>query len=136
MSSNLAIVMLAVDDHPLICDGLAVLIGREPDMKVVAQDAAETAEAAGAQGKSWEMHDTLFEPQRRLNPSGLVEYAERVGLEMKRFRQELENGTWEGTARDHFRGGVMIGVNGTLTFFINGVRHDGDYSVSAILAAA
>ena len=101
----------------------------------LAEGAAEAAEAAGAQGRFWEMHDTLFEHQRRLNPSDLERYAESIGLDLDRFRTELAEGAWRETVRQQFRGGIMSGVNGTPTFFINGVRHDGDYSVEAILAA-
>jgi protein-disulfide isomerase len=100
-----------------------------------AEGAAESAEAANAQGKFWEMHDMLFEHQRRLNPGDLEQYAKAVGLDMDRFRSELASGAWRNTVRDHFRGGIMSGVNGTPTFFINGARHDGDYSVEALLEA-
>jgi protein-disulfide isomerase len=100
-----------------------------------AEGAAEAAEAAAARGMFWEMHDTLFEHQRRLTPGDLEQYAEGIGLEMTRFRKEMGEGTWRGKVHDEFRGGMMSGVNGTPTFFINGMRHDGDYSVEAILAA-
>lgn len=100
-----------------------------------AEGAAEAAEAASAQGKFWEMHDALFEHQRRLNPGDLERYADAVGLDIERFRADIANGTWRGKVRDQFRGGIMSGVNGTPTFFINGARHDGDYSVEALLEA-
>jgi protein-disulfide isomerase len=100
-----------------------------------AESAAEASEAAAAQGRFWEMHDALFEHQRRLNPGDLERYAEGVGLDMQRFRAELGNATWQEKVRQQFRGGIMSGVNGTPTFFINGVRHDGDYSVEGLLQA-
>lgn len=100
-----------------------------------AESAAEAAEAAAAQGKFWEMHDTIFEHQRRLGRADLRQYAEIVGLDTERFVGDLEAGAWASRVREHFRSGVMSGVNGTPTFFINGVRHDGEYSLEALLAA-
>lgn len=52
-----------------------------------AQMAAEAAEAAGAQGRSWEMHDLLFENQKALERSDLVRHAEQLGLDADRFRR-------------------------------------------------
>ena len=100
-----------------------------------AEGAAEAAEAAGAQGKFWEMHDALFEHQQQLGASALAGYAELAGLDVERFRSELDSGAWRGRVRENFRSGVMSGVNGTPTFFINGRRHDGDYSIEALLEA-
>ncbi len=100
-----------------------------------AEGAAEAAEAAAAQGKFWEMHDTLFEHQRRLGGQDLMQYAGLVGLDLARFQADLERGAFRAKVREQFRGGVMSGVNGTPSFFINGRRHDGDYSVEALLEA-
>src|SRR5262249_48957361 len=55
-----------------------------------AEHAAEEAEAAGAHGKFWEMHETLFEHQRALDDAHLIEYASRLGLDVNRFRTELK----------------------------------------------
>src|SRR6476660_4141630 len=54
-----------------------------------AQQAAEAAEAAGAQGKFWEMHTLLFERQQALRTKDLIRYAEELTLDMKRFREDL-----------------------------------------------
>ena len=92
-----------------------------------AQLAAQAAEAAGSQGKFWEMHDTLYENQRALEEKDLVGYATALGLDVTRFEEELRTGVYAKKVRDDFRGGVRSGVNGTPTFFINGVRFDGNW---------
>jgi protein-disulfide isomerase len=90
--------------------------------------AAQAAEAAGAQGKFWEMHDTLFEHQDALEPADILGYAESLGLDVARFTSELEAGTYARKVRDDFRSGVRSGVNGTPTFFVNGVRYEGSWA--------
>jgi len=59
------------------------------DVHPHAQMAAEAAEAAGAQGTFWEMHDALFAHQDELTPRGLGAYAEKLGLDTQRFREDL-----------------------------------------------
>jgi protein-disulfide isomerase len=103
--------------------------------------AAQAAEAAGAQGRFWEMHDLIFENQDALELADLVGYAESLGLDTRRFEADLEAGTFAKKVRDDFRSGVRSGVNGTPTFFINGARYDGSWAnveafIGAIRAAA
>ena len=100
-----------------------------------AQRAAESAEAAGAQGKFWEMHDRLFERQFALDDEYLIEYAGDLGLDVERFRAELVGRVHEPRVREDFRSGVRSGVNGTPTFFINGVRHDGAWDLEPLVEA-
>jgi protein-disulfide isomerase len=100
-----------------------------------AEHAAEAAEAAGAQGKFWEMHDTLYEHQRALHDAHLRQYAEWLGLDLGRFDEEMGRHVHAGRVREDFLSGVRSGVNGTPTFFINGVRHDGSYDLATLLAA-
>jgi len=100
-----------------------------------AQHAAEAAEAAGAQGKFWEMHDRLFERQFALDDEYLVEYAGDLGLDIARFREELAAGVYEPRVREDFRSGVLSGVNGTPTFFVNEVRHDDAWDLEPLAAA-
>ena len=97
--------------------------------------AAEAAEAAGAQGKFWQMHDTLYEHQRALDEPDLLRYAERIGLDHTRFLTELSEHAWEARVREDFMTGVRSGVNGTPTFFVNGIRHDGPWDAEALVAA-
>jgi protein-disulfide isomerase len=100
-----------------------------------AEQAAEAAEAAGAQGRFWEMHDLLFENQKRLRDEDLRAYAERIGLDLERFDKELSEHVHAPRVREDFMSGVRSGVNGTPTFFINDVRHDDGYDVDTLLAA-
>jgi protein-disulfide isomerase len=100
-----------------------------------APKAAEAAEAAGAQGEFWPMHDTIFEHQRALEPQNLAAYADALGLDLARFSRELASHVHAARVREDFTGGVRSGVNGTPTFFINGVRHDGSYALESLLGA-
>jgi protein-disulfide isomerase len=101
--------------------------------------AAEAAEAAGAQGRFWPMHDTLFANQAALEDVDLVRYAAALELDVSRFMDELAAGTWTERVREDFTSGVRSGVNGTPTFFVNGLRHDGPWdadTLTAVLVAA
>jgi len=98
-----------------------------------AQQAAEAAESAGEQGKFWEMHDLIFEHRHYLTRTDLEKYAGRAGVELDRFREDLDTHRWARKVRDHFRSGVVSGVNGTPTFFVNGLRHDGGYQLEELL---
>jgi protein-disulfide isomerase len=100
-----------------------------------AELAAEAAEAADAQGKFWEMHDLLYENQQQLEEADLHRYAEQLGLDVDRFDDELTRHAHAERVREDFMSGVRSGVNGTPTFYVNGVRHDGDYQLETLLAA-
>jgi protein-disulfide isomerase len=100
-----------------------------------AYQAAEAAEAAGAQGRFWELHDLLFTHQDRLNTPDLLAYAEELELDLKRFVADLEGHVHAPRLREDFLSGVRSGVNGTPTFFVNGVRHNGGYDLESLLEA-
>ena len=100
-----------------------------------AEEAAEAAEAAGAQGKFREMHDILYENQDALEPEDLVQYARALRLDLPRFVREMGDHLYAERVREDFRSGVRSGVNGTPTFFINGVRHNGPFDLVSLLAA-
>jgi protein-disulfide isomerase len=89
-----------------------------------AQHAAEMAEAAGYQGKFWAMHDTLFDNQAALEDEDLVAYAEALGIDGRWAASALVAHTFAENVRQDFITGVRSGVNGTPTFFVNGVRDD------------
>ena len=97
-----------------------------------AQHAAEAAESAAVEGKYWEMHDILFEHQDALGDADLVGYAEELGIDADRVRRELEMETHAARVRADFRSGVRSGVNGTPTFFVNGLRYDGSWESPAV----
>ena len=100
-----------------------------------AQQAAEAAEAAGAQGKFWEMHTLLFERQQALATKDLIRYAEELALDVARFRQELKNETYRERVRADFLAGVQNGVYGTPGLFLNGVRYDREWDKQSLRRA-
>ena len=99
-----------------------------------AQVAAETAEAANVQGKFWEMHDFLYEHQRTLGDNSVaLGYAKKIGLDTQKFEREISQHVYQKRIKEDFMGGVRSGVNGTPTFYANGVRHDGPAEAEAII---
>jgi protein-disulfide isomerase len=100
-----------------------------------AQHAAEAAEAAGAQGMFWEMHDMLYENQDALDDPSLREYALFLELDMDRFDFEMMEHVHAKRVREDFMSGVMSGVNGTPTFYLNGIRYDGSSNEGSLMAA-
>ena len=101
-----------------------------------AMHAAQASEAAAEQGRFWEMHDAIFEHQDALEDDDLIAYARDIGIDPAHVVRALDEARYENIVRDHFRDGVKSGVNGTPTFFINGIRFDGDWSTPAGLIAA
>jgi protein-disulfide isomerase len=98
-------------------------------------ESARAAECAAEQEKFWEMHDLLYEHQHDLADADLVNYALKLGLEVYRFESDLSGEVFAKRVSDDFRGGVRSGVNGTPTFFINGVRYDGPYDYDSLKSA-
>jgi protein-disulfide isomerase len=95
-------------------------------MHEFAERAAEIAEASGARGKFWEMHDYLYEHQNLLgDPDAILEYARSLGLDADNIREEVGSHAYLGRIKEDFNGGVRSGVNGTPTFYINGTRYNG-----------
>ncbi len=100
-----------------------------------AEHAAEAAEAAGAEGEFWEMHDTLYTHQAALDDRHLVQYATSLGIPAPVVQEAIQAHTYMDRIRQDFLSSVRSGVNGTPTFFINGVRHDGSYDLETLLTA-
>jgi protein-disulfide isomerase len=100
-----------------------------------AEAAALAAEAAGAQGKFWEMHDVLFENQMALEEEDLLQYAEALDLDTMEFSEALGTRKHLPRIKEDFRSGVRSGVNGTPAFFVNGERHDGSYEYPVLMRA-
>lgn len=86
-----------------------------------AEAAAETAEFAGAAGKFWEMHDTLYEHQSALSEHHLIEYARELRLDGAALASALKAGTYAGVVAEQKDGGEQSGIPGTPAFFLNGV---------------
>lgn len=100
-----------------------------------AEQAAEAAEAAGEQGKYWQMFDMLFEHQDALDTESLVQYATNLGLDVQKFEHALEKHTFLPRIREDIESGERSGVEGTPTFFINGVKYNGSFELPYLLAA-
>src|SRR5260370_2317169 len=82
-----------------------------------AEQAAEAAEAAATQGKFWQMHDLLYENQRRLRDQDLRAYAEKLGLDVEVFDKELSEHVHAERIREAFSSGVRTGVPAPPPFY-------------------
>jgi protein-disulfide isomerase len=100
-----------------------------------AEPAAETAEFAGASGRFWQAHDSLFRNQVLLGPALLLNIIGGLGLSKELLREALDSRRFADKVGQDFLGGLRSGVNGTPTFFINGVRHDGSFDLRSLAAA-
>jgi protein-disulfide isomerase len=101
-----------------------------------AQHAAEAAESSSAQNKFWEMHDYLYEHQQTLDDSHLEKYASTLGLDLAQFNHDMSSHAHAQHIREDFLSGVRSGVNGTPTFYINGIRYNGsEYALSLLKMA-
>ncbi|WP_414515916.1 DsbA family protein [Nostoc sp. PCC 9305] len=100
-----------------------------------AQRAAEAAEAAAAQGQFWQMHEMLFIHQQELGNGYLVEYANRLGLDISQFLQDLSKGAYVNLINADIEGGLQSGVEAAPALFINGIRYLDRWTVEQIMAA-
>jgi Na+/H+ antiporter NhaA len=105
------------------------------DIHPHAQLAAEAAEAAGAQGKFWEMYDLLFAHQSELLMRDLVSYARELALDTERFREDLRKRAFKSRLAEDVESADLSGVSGTPIFFINGRRHYGAYDIDTLSTA-
>ena len=105
------------------------------DVHPQAQLAAEAAEAAGLQGKFWEMHDLLFQHQDNLRITDLLGYARKIELDEERFHDDMMRRASAERIADDLQSADLSGVSGTPTFFINGQRHYGAYDVQTLKEA-
>jgi len=90
--------------------------------------AALATEAASLQGKFWEMHDTIFQNQKILNKDNIFLFANNLGFDIARFKNDIQQNTLIEKVENDFESGMRSGVNGTPTFFINGEKYDGEWT--------
>jgi len=89
---------------------------------------ALAVEAAGKQGKFWEMHDILYEKQKEwgekfvADPSIFEEYAKQIGLDMEKYKSDINTQEVKDRINRDKEEAVSLGIQGTPTFFINGER--------------
>lgn len=96
---------------------------------------AEALEAAGGQGRFWEMHDWFYEHQHQLEVIDLEEHAQFIGLDVALWKKDLRERAHRGRVNDDLESGRKSGVTATPTFFINGARYEGDYDFESMLGA-
>ena len=119
-------------------DGILCFVSRHlplPDVHPFSALAALAVEAAGGQGKFWEMHDLLFGRQDRLQFPDLVRYADELGLDARAFEVDLNSERFSARVAEDVAGAEAAGVAGTPTFFINDRRYDGAYDLDSLEAA-
>jgi len=102
------------------------------DVHPSAQMAAEAAEAAGAQGRFWEMHDRLLDHQGELSPRDLHRHAEAIGLDVERFAEDVRRRVFAERVADDVHSADASGVAGTPSFFVNGRRYQGAYDLQTL----
>jgi peroxiredoxin len=100
----------------------------------LAQGAAEAAEAAGAQGKFWEMHDRLFEAEGALERQQLIGYARELGLDVERFTDDLDNRRFKDAVNEDFKAAVRNKIKLPPALFINSLPLEGARTREVICA--
>src|SRR5229473_4826366 len=94
--------------------------------------AAEASEAAGAQGKFWQMHDLLFQNQAHLKDKDLYRYAGQAGLDLVRYTAEMDDHIYLQKVREHIAGGRRSHIRATPTFFVDGVIQDVSFGMQSL----
>jgi protein-disulfide isomerase len=97
--------------------------------------AAFAAETAATQGKFWEMHDYIFHHQHTLEDTDLEQFAGAVGLDIQQYARDMAELRSLARIEEDMEGGERSGVQGTPTFFINGILYRGSWEQDALLAA-
>jgi protein-disulfide isomerase len=100
-----------------------------------AEAAAVATEAAARQGKFWEMHDLIYENQMKLGPEFLSQSARQLHLDMHAFLQDINDEELADKVEASFESGVISGVNGTPSFYINGTKYEGSYDLRSLSRA-
>lgn len=100
-----------------------------------AAPAAEAAEYAGDNGMFWEMHDAIYLNQHRLSMQLLFSIAGTLGLSQMGLRDSIARSLHSDKIQADFMGGVRSGVNGTPSFFVNGLRHQGGLTAPELAAS-
>jgi protein-disulfide isomerase len=97
--------------------------------------AAEAAEAAGVQGRFWEMHDLLLQQQARLGRVALETYAAQLALDLAAFKASLDDEIYRQRVREQMDGAVRSHLRATPGFFVNGHFQDASAGMQALREA-
>jgi protein-disulfide isomerase len=104
-----------------------------PQLHPHAEQAAEAAEAAAAQGKFWPMYELLLTPSSNLELGSLLDYAADLDLDLARFRAEVTGRAYAGRIEGDVAEGLRNGVNATPKFYVNGERIDGKVPLEGLV---
>ena len=96
---------------------------------------SRAAEAAAKQGRFWEMHDLLYEQEPPLTEAHVFEFAKNLGLDIERFRRDLDGEEVRNRIEEDLSEGKRNGVTGTPTLFVDGIRYDGAWDFYSMLEA-
>jgi protein-disulfide isomerase len=94
---------------------------------------AVATEAAGVQGRFWEMHDIIFENQETLDKETIFHFAAMLDLNIHRFKDDVHRKNLIEKVENDFESGLRSGVKGTPAFFINGAKYEGDWMNADLL---
>src|SRR5271168_1199065 len=97
-----------------------------------ALQAAECAEAAGAQGKFWPMYDLLFRNQAHLKAADLQRYAKELNMDMGRYVAEMDDHIYLQKVREDIASGRLSHIRATPTFFLNGADLEISFGMKAL----
>ena len=123
-------------------DGKVTLYFRNFPLTQIHQNAtlgAEAAEAAGDQGKYWEMHDKLYENQKDWSElsateaeNKIVGYAQELGLDTGKFKSAVDNEQFKQVIDQDTADGNALGIDATPTFYLNGTKLSGGYDYATL----
>jgi protein-disulfide isomerase len=97
-----------------------------------AEIAAEASLAAREQGKFWEMYEVLFKNFRTLSRNSIMAMAKDIGLDMDKFKADLDSGKYKAVVEKDLADGEAAGVYGTPAFYINGKQYNGEVTLAAL----
>jgi predicted DsbA family dithiol-disulfide isomerase len=120
-----------------LADELLLVVRHFPvlDAHPMAMAGSEAVEAAGAQGRFWDLYRRIYFARRPPTPESIARSARRLGLDMPRFEAELADHAYAGRVLEDLDSGIASGVNATPTFFVNGARYDGEHTLPSLLSA-
>ena len=118
-------------------DRLAYAYRQLPNERVHpgAEYMSRAAEAAGRQGKFWEMHDALFERSPALTEAIVLQLAKKLGLDLHRFQHDLDDPKLQKRIEEDVADGHRNGVTATPTIFVDNLRYDGAWDFYSMLEA-
>ncbi len=100
-----------------------------------AMDAARAAEAAGLQGRFFDLTPVMFENQDNLGWEDIYRYANDIGLDLERFNDDAHSSKVRHRVEDDAQDAEVMDLNSTPTFFIGGKRHKGPYDAASLIRA-